>query len=394
MTQMGRIGGPLLADNLLRNGNNLAFDSSVLYLDVANKYIGFNTNTPVRDLTVNGNIRPTVNLIGTTSAVLGDLEFTSNSVQNVVGTITISPAQSSPVVNVPGLGIGNLQFTGSTNTLSNTVANDVINISPTGQLVIGTVPANNSATVNGSLHATGNVTFDGDIVLGNAPTDTITFAAGVSSDIVPQVLNIIITPISEQITDQLGNVITTETGQPLFTDPGAPYLDPNYLYSLGSTSLAWNTVYVNTFTFNTSVNLSSLTVGTMTSGNIVVANNNIGNAINDITLIPSGTGSVKFSRVNYINGNNINNTTNSVLTMGSTGLGYTVFDGTSGVVIPSGNTAQSLTLAVQGGIRWNTQVGYMQVYSGSAWQPAIGVTGALTQSQVQDIMFAWDLILG
>lgn len=39
--------------------------------------------------------------------------------------------------------------------------------------------------VAGNIHATGNITADGNIQLGNAATDTVTFAAEISSDIVP-----------------------------------------------------------------------------------------------------------------------------------------------------------------------------------------------------------------
>jgi hypothetical protein len=54
--ELGRISGPLLADNLKRNGANLAFDNKVLFLDVNNKFIGVNTNSPTNDLTVSGTV--------------------------------------------------------------------------------------------------------------------------------------------------------------------------------------------------------------------------------------------------------------------------------------------------------------------------------------------------
>ena len=41
---------------------------------------------------------------------------------------------------------------------------------------------NVAVTVNGSLHATGNITFDGNIQLGDQTTDRITFVAEVNSD--------------------------------------------------------------------------------------------------------------------------------------------------------------------------------------------------------------------
>ena len=69
--ELGRISGPLLADNLLRNGQNLAFDTKVLYLDVVNKRIGFNNSTPVTDLYTPTNI-------GTTNLIVDNLYDNSN----------------------------------------------------------------------------------------------------------------------------------------------------------------------------------------------------------------------------------------------------------------------------------------------------------------------------
>src|SRR6056300_519924 len=54
---IGRISGPLLKQNLLREGVNLAFETDLLYLDVVNSRVGIKTSTPQYDLDVNGTIR-------------------------------------------------------------------------------------------------------------------------------------------------------------------------------------------------------------------------------------------------------------------------------------------------------------------------------------------------
>ena len=61
---VGRISGPLLKNNLLRNGVNLAFETNLLYLDVVNSRIGINTATPSNDLQVNGTITATSDITG------------------------------------------------------------------------------------------------------------------------------------------------------------------------------------------------------------------------------------------------------------------------------------------------------------------------------------------
>ena len=68
MAQLGRISGPLLEQNLAREGidlkfSNTTFDSvSLLYLAVSDGRIGVKTDTPVFDLDINGDTK-TSNLI-------------------------------------------------------------------------------------------------------------------------------------------------------------------------------------------------------------------------------------------------------------------------------------------------------------------------------------------
>ena len=54
---IGRISGPLLKANLLREGVNLAFENDLLYLDVVNSRIGINKSDPQYDLDVTGTTR-------------------------------------------------------------------------------------------------------------------------------------------------------------------------------------------------------------------------------------------------------------------------------------------------------------------------------------------------
>ena len=54
MPQLGRITGPLLEANLLRNGVDLAFETTLLYIDVNDDSIGINKNpSSVYDLDAN-----------------------------------------------------------------------------------------------------------------------------------------------------------------------------------------------------------------------------------------------------------------------------------------------------------------------------------------------------
>ena len=183
--ELGRISGPLLAENLLRNGNNLAFDTDLLYLDVVNRRIGFKTDTPTRDLLIPNNA-DTTNLIVDTLATIADFEFTTNQIQNVTGGITFTPFQGvDPTVTAPNFRISNLEF--SSNALSNLVEDSNIILDPNGSGRV--IFTSNRVNVDGNLHATGDITWDGSIVFGNDNLDNVTFDADINSSIIPNVNN-------------------------------------------------------------------------------------------------------------------------------------------------------------------------------------------------------------
>ena len=79
---LGRISGPLLKANLERQGVPLAFETDLLYLDVAdgNRRIGVRTNNPQYDLDVNGTTRST-NLEVTTLANIADITISGNTIE-------------------------------------------------------------------------------------------------------------------------------------------------------------------------------------------------------------------------------------------------------------------------------------------------------------------------
>jgi len=329
--ELGRISGPLLADNLLRNGNDLAFETSLLYLNVSNGFIGVNNNTPTRTFDISGlTYAPTV--IVDTEADLSELYFTTNQVQNLFDVINIQPNQSSnPNIVVPSLSTDKITLKG--NTITDYVSGDSIFINPTGQLVIGTALANNNVLVNGDVHATGNVTFDGNIVLGSGPTKTITIPAQVDSNIIPLTTNI---------------------------------------YNLGSSSLYWNTIYSNALQTGAITNTNILT-GSMTIGNVTVGNNNIIDNLSgdNLKFSTSGTGVINLNNTITIQQGTINySPTVTPLTFNFaadsiTGAqnGYLYFSGSNGFVPPVGTTAQRPVNPPLGTLRFNTDLSILEVYA-------------------------------
>lgn len=179
---IGRISGPLLKDNLLRNGANLAFETDLLYLDVVNRRIGVKTTTPQYALDIAGVARVT------------DLEITNNifNIGNVTingDTATISTsAQEFAIATADNTIVGNRVLVGdleiNNNFLENTNTNSDLYIRANGT---GTVNIVGNTVVNGNLHATGNISADGNIVIGDDDTDNIYINADIASNILPDV---------------------------------------------------------------------------------------------------------------------------------------------------------------------------------------------------------------
>ena len=185
--ELGRISGPLLSANLLRNGTNLAFEDDLIYLDVNGFQVGIKTASPSEPLEVNGTAR-TTNLKVDDKADISDLTFQLNKLQNRLGVAIYIAANgldgtiSTERIEVGAGGITNLRI--DTTDITNTVLDSNINIK--AYSLSDFVNFNtNRFEVNGNLNATGNITADGDIIFGSSDTDTVDFNADISSNITP-----------------------------------------------------------------------------------------------------------------------------------------------------------------------------------------------------------------
>ena len=177
---VGRISGPLLKANLLRDGVDLAFETDLLYLDVVNGRIGIKTTTPSDHLTVNGTSR-TNDLIVDNQADLATFTVLGNTISSSSSTINLEPSGANPVVYQAKIQVDDLTISG--NTIESL---DDITIRTNGT---GVVNIHSNVEVQGNVHATGTITADGNIIIGNADTDSVSFNAEIVSDIVPDVHN-------------------------------------------------------------------------------------------------------------------------------------------------------------------------------------------------------------
>lgn len=334
--QFGRISGPLLANNLRRT-ENLAFDTSVLFLNVQNKYVGFNTNSPVRDLTISGNTR-SPDVIATTSASIGRLTFggvgnLNNKIADFYGeNIIIQPAQGvDPIIQLTGIGsTDKWGFVGAT--MTGYVNEDfILKPSGTGQVVIGDSLSITDVEIAGNLRATGTITFDGDITLGNDDTDNITFSADVASNIVP---------------------------------------DDDAYWNLGAgvpTNKNWLTTYSVNLVASSALTATNLTLTTLTAGDVRFTGNQITNIVTneDINFYTFGSGVINLPTFT-IDDNLVTHTTNNPTLWSATGTGYFKFGGNTGLTLPSGTTFQRPTSPNIGTVRYNSTLQYLEVYANVA----------------------------
>ena len=257
---IGRISGPLLKANLLREGVNLAFENDLLYLDVNNNRIGINNATPQYDLDVVGTTRaPTLEV--STLANIGNVSITGTTISTTQPTLNLGAADN--VIYQNKLTIDSFDL--ENNVISTNQADTNIEFNPNGT---GTVEIFADTHVTGNITATGNISSDGNITLGDADTDNVTFNAEINSNIIPDATN---------------------------------------TYSLGSTTKYWSDVRTQNFFANT-VTTDSITVAgvdiALRQGNIFyVAENGLDSYTGDHPSDPYG--SLKYALTQATSGDTI-----------------------------------------------------------------------------------------
>ena len=477
---VGRISGPLLKANLLRNGVDLAFETDLLYLDVNNSRIGVKTASPQYDLDVNGTTRST-DLITTGTSYIGDVRVSGNTITTVSNILNLTTVGSDKVTALKTLDIDDLRF--DTNVISSTVSNSDIDIIPHGS---------GKVDVQGNLVADGDITISGNVQIGDEATDTISITAGITSDLKPDATatynlgtpgkkwnsvhasaayiddividnNIIENTVSNAdlelrtngsgyiIVDDFlmkNNRIETATSDMVF-NPGSGVVNVNATGSIripaGTTAQRPTVPAVGMIRYNTTTSkfegydgnwivltgvydldadtyiTAELTPGAndntirfYSNGNLIanitetefnVAKINVdsiqidGNTIStttantDLNLTPNGTGGVQIDNFN-ISGSTINNTSSGATSVLDPGTGFFKIQGTDAFIVPAGTGAQRHASPVLGMTRWNTTDGRLEIYDGTVWDTVAGSSGAVSQTDAQNIALELVLSLG
>ena len=174
---VGRISGPLLKSNLIRNGIDLAFETDLLYLDVNNQRIGVKNSSPQYDLDITGTMRST-NINVDTNLDIANINITGNTISTSEQYLNLGTLDN--IVYQNKARIDGIDIQG--NVISTNDSHSNLEFRPNGT---GEVHVHSDMNVTGNIHATGNISADGDIVIGDADTDSITINAEIGSDLIP-----------------------------------------------------------------------------------------------------------------------------------------------------------------------------------------------------------------
>lgn len=179
---LGRISGQLLKADLFRDGQPLNFENGLLYLNTSNGYVGINEESPFRDLFVTGTTK-TTNLISTDGldGIASLLISVSGNSITTTGDLNLS-ASNYVFANI--VTTDDIELTN--NVISTLTENTNIELQPNGT---GSVEIYSDVEIpnSGNLYSQGDITLSGNLIIGNQPTDTVTFSAVIDSDIIPNV---------------------------------------------------------------------------------------------------------------------------------------------------------------------------------------------------------------
>ncbi len=343
---IGRITGPLLKANLLRDGVDLAFETDLLYLDIVNGRIGIHTASPDYDLDVNGTTR-TTNLQATTQATIGTTDvftISGNTIASSNDVINLTPSGINPVVYQAKLTLGDLQIANNTIQVTTTDTDLEINTLGTGE-----VNVNSNMYVTGDLHVTGTITADGDvggtITLGDSNTDNVVFNADINSNIIPD----------DDSTWDLGSDPTT----------GGKAWRNAYATTVTTTNITVDDLTVNTDleVVGTSTFQGDVTFGNATSDTV----NFVGRIASD--LIPATTSfyDLGASDAQWSNGffsrievDNLAIDSNGLTTTGGNQDLYLTADGTGRIYIPTNDVQIDQNLTVTQDLTVTTGTTYLK----------------------------------
>ena len=393
MSQLGRIGGQVLTDNLLRSGVDLAFETDLLYLKVSPvttgvslnedsdpnlgkagstslplTAIGINTDVPIYDFDVAGNIT-TNDLTVVTQLAPGNLRFNApNTISTSVGGIDVYINGGGEIFH-DRLVTDNLVLDGN---LISSVSNSNIVLDPNGS-TSSTVELMANTSITGDLAVSGNINISGDL----SGQGTLTFGDNQTFDTVT--IN----------TDFTQSIIP---GDDLSYAMGADAGDSSVRRWSQIHAPDWTTITTGAWP-GSGLRPQSVIVSEQLRLDGVINKISATQSNDDVRLLPF-TGITRIESTQWQN-NDITNLLNTPLVFASTaGIGYLRFMGDNGFVVPSGNNSQRSVSPEVAETRWNTEEGYLECYDGTVWSVSTGGGIDVDVPIMEDLGHAYTLMLG
>lgn len=384
---VGRISGPLLTANLLRDGRNLSFanthsDEPLLFLSVNDSRISIGKSSPGHELDVTlvdqSDVLRSTHYISDT-AQISNYTISGQTLQVPLGDIEFTATYG---VYVSKLETQNLRI--DDNIISTQSNNDNINITPAGS---GITQIHSDMNVYGRIYTPGNVIIGGNITLGNDDNDSVDFNSDITSDIIPNTNNLSNLGTSlkkwKEFNFRYGTFSTINTDS--LTISG------NYISSTSSTSdleLRANStgriiIHSNNVEFNQDLTVNSTTdldniditgtvdftnvihQGTFTTDKVNLLNDILidGNTIQRNVVGPSDlelrTVGANFTTIESLRFKD-NTLSTAALSINLQPTGNTIIDSTGALQLPNGTTAQRLNAT--GRIRFNTSDNVFEGY--------------------------------
>ena len=386
-------GERIILPNFTVSGNTIKSDINQVDIASASGTINFLTNTNISvDLSVTGDLTVGGSLINlgnqVTDTIDFEMEFTSDIIpatDNIYNLGSVSKNWDN--VYTRQFNVGDITITDNYIAVNQSNLDLIVQANGTGRVVVDnlrfkSIVDSTAGNIN-IANSTRTSNFTGKAI--QLPTGNAAQRPAVTADLRYNT-------VSGQFEGYNTNVVLLG---------GVKDLDGDTRIELNSDQFYFYANGVNTGRIDTAGNLivnrfhsqsqfaldnNTVTVGSATPGTVA-------------RLTANGTGVVRFDTSNYVfNNGSIRNTgTNSDIQFQMTGVQKEQYvhwsaNGT-GVRLPYGSTLQR-NPGVIGELYWNTTLQLLQVYDGTVWGNAAGVSGTIVpQSQVEEINVIYELIL-
>ena len=219
--------------------------------------------------------------------------------------------------------------------------------------------------VSGNISMSGNLTGLGTLTFGDQTLDTLTINTDFTQSIIP------------------GDDLTFAMG----ADAG------------DSSARRWSQAHAPDWTYITTGAWSGS--GLRPQSAVVSDQITIDGTINKISAIQSNDDVrlLPFTGITLIEStkwqdNEITNLLNTPLTLSTTGIGYYVFSGANGMIIPAGPDIDRRASPDVGETRWNTDQQYLECYDGAVWAVSTGGGIEVDIPIMEDLGHVYTLMLG